>query len=124
MAGSYNQTGSGNVRIGNWFEEQRLEKETGIRFAPDPQDRSMSLMTYGRCIVHTDQVLPKDYESTIHADIIDPKAHPSYLPPSAKTGPRRLLMEKRLKQEIDDDFKQKKEEAFNDSRQTDYSRRV
>ena len=121
MSGTYNLAGSGNVRIGNWFEEQRLEKETGIRFAPDPQDRASSLMTKDRCIIHTEQTLPKDYVSTMSVEIIDPKTHPTYLPPTASVGPRRLAMEQRMKQEISDDFKQKDLDAFNETRVTDYS---
>jgi hypothetical protein len=121
MAGSYNLSGSGNVRIGNWFEEQRLELETGIRFSPDPKDRTTSLMTKARCIVHTEQTLAKDYISTMTVEIIDPKTHPTYLPPSSTVGPRYLAMEKRLKKEIAADFKQKELDAFNETRVTDYS---
>jgi hypothetical protein len=119
--GDYNTALNKSVRIGNWNEENILEKVTGTRYYPDPKDRSLSLMTYSRCIVHTDRLEPKDYSTTQRDSIIDPKNHANYLPDTAKVGPREQLLIARLKREVDAEVDLRAANELKEARTIDYS---
>ena len=122
---TYNQAAhSGQVRIGNWFEELKLKEETGIRFYPSPKDKKNSLLTKARCIVHTDQVLPKDYTTVNRESLKIPQNHPEYHGPvrgPKAMGPRRLLLERAIKSEVEEEFSAKEKSNFEETRKIDYT---
>mmetsp|Transcript_20721 Transcript_20721/g.29697 ORF Transcript_20721/g.29697 Transcript_20721/m.29697 type:complete len:416 (-) Transcript_20721:459-1706(-) len=122
---TYNQAAhSGQVRIGNWFEELKLKEETGIRFYPSPTEKKNSLLTKARCIVHTDQVLPKDYTSVTRESSIVPQQHPEYRGPvrgPKPVGPRRMMIENTIKSEVEEEFNAKARSQFEEARKTDYT---
>lgn len=109
-----------SVRIGNWYEEEKLLEETGIRYYADPRDRSKSLLTKERCIVHTEQTHPKDYTSTIRETIRPPSLHPEYRRNARQLGPRRSLIESKVRDEIDQEFRAKKEAENAEARKINY----
>ena len=122
---TYNQAAhSGQVRIGNWFEELKLKEETGIRFYPSPTDKKNSLLTKARCIVHTDQVLPKNYTTENRDALVIPQKHPEYRGPvrgPKSLGPRRMLLEEKINREVEEEFSAKEKAQFEETRKTDYS---
>jgi len=97
--------GTGNVRVGNWQEELVLEQTTGIRFAPNPKDRSTQLLTQARVIDHSDRMEIKDYVSNTGKTVQDPRKHRDYIPP-AKAAPRKLMLEQKWKEQVDSETKQ------------------
>lgn len=114
---------SGQVRIGNWFEELKLKEDTGIRFYPSPTDKKNSLLTKDRCIVHTDQLLPKDYSSVTRDTLIPPQSHPEFRGfsnGSKAVGPRRLMIENTIRAEVDEEFSKKDQHKRDEARKTDY----
>lgn len=120
---AYNLSSNGeSVRIGNWFEELRLKEETGIRFYPSPKDQTGKLLTQSRCISHTDRIEPKDYTSINRESLKVPQNHPEYkIQKSICTvGPRRKLLEERIRCEVDEGFKQTVRDAETKSRCTAY----
>jgi Ca2+-binding EF-hand superfamily protein len=96
--------GTGAVRVGNWQEELVLEQTTGIRFAPNPKDRSTQLLTQARVIDHTDRMIIKDYISNTGQTVQDPRRHKDYIPP-AKAAPRKLMLEQKWKEQVDAETK-------------------
>jgi hypothetical protein len=123
----YNQEGTikggtGAVREGNWQEELVLKQTTGCRFYPSPQDRTNSLLTTVRCISHTDQMLPKDYKSTLQTDIQDPTKHKDYaLMVRKDIGPRKMRMDQAIRAQVESEFAEKNAAAYTQSRQVDYT---
>lgn len=115
----YNQTGRGQVRVGNWFEELKLKEDTGVRFYPEPSKKESNLLTKTRCIEHSAKLNPKEYISVTHATLRDPKTDPSYLVVDQK-GPRFRRFENTVKQEIEDKVQQQTTAAFHESRRVDY----
>lgn len=103
---SYNQSEKGQqVRVGNWFEELKLKEETGIRFAPNPTDRSTSLMTTGRCITHSEQTFAKDYKSVTQESISLPQSHPEYKwSKILGSGPRQKMLQQQLEMKVQNEF--------------------
>ena len=121
MSNSYNLTSKGeSVRIGNWFEELKLKEDTGIRFYPSPTDRKTSLLTQERCITHTDQQHPRDYSSTTRDTIVRPDVHHNSEQNSSKLGPRQKRFEEKLRAQIEDEFKQKEQHDFTETRKINY----
>lgn len=108
------------VRIGNWQEELRLKQETGIRFYPEPTVRENSLLSKTRCIVHTEQTLPKDYISVTRDTIRDPKTNPAAVKIETM-GPRMKRFESQVKTKIDSDLKMQATFDFHESRKLTYS---
>lgn len=118
----YNQTSKGqSVRIGNWFEELKLKEDTGIRFYPNPKAKDSSLLTKERCIVHTEQMDPRDYTSVSRASIIDPRKHPDSKYTTQAVGPRKMRFETTVKKMIEDDVQQRNKSDFEQSRKLSYS---
>ena len=101
---------SGAVRVGNWQEELVLQEVTGIRFAPNPKDRSTQLLTQSRVIDHTDRLQTKDFVSNTRVTIQDPRKHRDYIPPS-KAAPRKLLLEKQLLLQVEQETQRKLDAA-------------
>ena len=99
------------VRRGNWFEELALYKDTGVRYYPDPRDRSTSLLTTGRCIVHTERMEPKDYKSTTNSDIRIPQQHKDFIHAGGDIGPRQRLEEERIRKQIMSETKKRDDDA-------------
>lgn len=120
MSGYNTALNGQSVRIGNWFEEQKLKEETGVRYYPSPKDRATSLLTKSRCITHTDQILPKDYTTVTKTTIIDPKTHPEYGNARTKLGPRQQRLENTLKQMVDEEVERKTTAEFKESRKFAY----
>jgi hypothetical protein len=107
---------------GNWFEELALKSSTGVRFYPSPKVKESTLLTNARVIVHTDQMLAKDYKSTTSLTILDPQKHPEFLTQKDKAaGPRLSMREERIKAKVDAEFDRKKKEDFEGSRQRTYT---
>jgi hypothetical protein len=118
---TYNLTTKGEqVRIGNWFEELKLKKETGIRFYPDPKDKANSLLTFSRVIEHTEQVLPQNYASTIRQSYTDPRLHKNYKKDHVAKGPRQQRLEKQLMDEVMEETKAKERSDFTETRRVNY----
>lgn len=115
----YNQTGRGQVRVGNWFEELKLKEDTGIRFYPEPSKRENSLLTKSRCIEHSARLDPKEYISVTNATLRDPKKDASYLVVD-NVGPRFRRFERTAKQDIEENVKQQTIRDFNESRRVAY----
>ena len=81
-----------------------------------------TLLTTTRCIVHTDQTLPKDYKSTMSIDIQNPQQHKDFaLQVKRDVGPRRLRMEQAIRAQVEAEFTQKNATEYTESRQVDYS---
>jgi Ca2+-binding EF-hand superfamily protein len=116
----YNQTEKGQVRIGNWLEELKLKEDTGIRFYPDPNKKENGVLSKARCIVHTDQMNPRDYISTTQLTLREPKKDPTYLVVE-KVGPRYKRFENTIKAEIEENLKTKSDLAFQESRRLSYA---
>jgi hypothetical protein len=108
------------VHKGNWQEELVLERETGVRFYPDPTDRSTSLLTNSRCIIHSEREHPKDYKSAQHRTYTDLKLHKDYISSDGK-GPRQRLIEDRLKQQVVDEVQKKKDDDYAEKFQPRYA---
>lgn len=120
---TYNLSKKGEqVRIGNWFEELRLQKETGIRFYPDPRDAKSRALTYYRCIEHTDQIRAKDYKSVTSETIVDPRKHPNYRTANQinSKGPRQLRLEQSLMDEVAEETKSRAASAHTAKMQVNY----
>jgi hypothetical protein len=115
----YNQTGRGQVRVGNWFEELKLKEDTGIRFYPEPSKKESSLLTKSRCIEHSARTDPKEYVSVTHATLRNPKTDSSYQKLD-NAGPRYKRFESTVKQEIEEKVQQQTMNAFQESRRVDY----
>lgn len=109
-------------KTGNWYEEDILEKETGVRYAPDPKNRALQLLTGPRCIIHTERTEPKDYKSCMQREIIDLKTHPQYktLIEYKFEGPRSLYNEQKKKSQVEADYKKSREENNIELRKVDY----
>ncbi len=120
MSGYNTAVNGQSVRIGNWFEEQRLKEETGVRYYPSPNDRASALLTKSRCITHTDQILPKDYTTVTRSTVIDPKTHPEYGNYKPKLGPRQQRLESSLKQMVEEEVEKKATQEFKESRKFAY----
>ena len=72
--------------------------------------------------MHTDQMLPKDYKSTMSVDIQNPQQHKDFaLQVKRDVGPRRLRMEQAIKAQVEAEFAQKNANEYTVSRQVDYS---
>jgi len=108
------------VRIGNWQEELKLKEETGIRFYPEPTIRENGLLTKTRCIVHSDQMNPKDYISVTHDTIRNPSTNPAALRVESK-GPRMKRFESETRAKIENDLKAQATLDFHESRKLSYS---
>lgn len=118
---SYNLTSKGeHVRIGNWQEELALKENTGIRFYPNPKDRALSTITQERCITHTDQLKPKDYQSTLRNTIGDPTLHPEYKKERSVLGPRQRRLEEEMRLSVEREFEEKATALFAETRKVDY----
>ena len=99
-----------------------MKSSTGVRFYPSPQKKDSSLLTKSRVIVHTDQMLAKDYKSTTNLTILDPQTHPEFLAQKDRpAGPRLSMMEERIRQQVEAEFSQKKQEEFEGSRVRTYT---
>ena len=99
------------VHRGNWQEELVLEKETGIRFYPDPRDKKTSLMTTQRCIIHSERTEPKDWNTVNRDTFLIPSNHRDFISSDGK-GPRQRAYEARLKQQVADELRTKEEIAY------------
>lgn len=90
---------TGNVRIGNWQEQQVVDKLGKF----DHKDRSTQILTGKRVIEHDDRVDPKDYTTTLRNEYAEPSSFPGY---SARNpaGPRQKASEARLRAQIDAEF--------------------
>jgi hypothetical protein len=111
----YNQTGRGQVRVGNWLEELKLKEDTGIRFYADPSKKESSLLTKSRCIEHSARTDPKEYVSISHSTLRNPKADSSYQKLDY-IGLRFKRFESTMKQEIEEKVQQQTMNAFQESR--------
>jgi hypothetical protein len=107
------------VHKGNWQEELILERETGVRFYPNPRDKSTSLLTTGRCITHSDRTEPKDYVSTVNNTYTVLTDHKDYVSSDGK-GPRQRAMEARLKQQVVDETQAKADADYKEKFQPRY----
>lgn len=110
-----------SVRIGNWYEELKLKEETGIRYYPNPKAQGASLLTQARCIVHTEQTLPKNYTTTTRSTIIDPKTHPEFGNIRSSVGPRQARLEASLRKMVDEEVENKTRAEFKESRKLAYT---
>lgn len=117
---AYNQSANNqNVRVGNWYEELRLQEVTGTRYFPDPKDKK-STITGARCFVHTEQTLPKDYRSTMSSEYPDPKSRPEASWSLQGTGPRQRMKERELKSKSDNTYDTQKLKELKESMVVDY----
>jgi Ca2+-binding EF-hand superfamily protein len=117
---SYNQSVQAqNVRIGNWLEEQKLQEDTGIRYRPDPTIRKSSLLTYSRCIEHSDKIEPKDYTTVTRATLPDPSVYKQDKKRDP-VGPKRRMLEASIKKQIDEEIERKTKDDFTESRRLSY----
>lgn len=117
---SYNQSAKAqSVRVGNWFEEIRLRDDTGVRYYPNPTDRSNSLLTKSRCIEHSDRVHPKDYTTVSKSTLPDPRTYKVDRKYDV-VGPRTKLREESFKKAIDEELERKATNDFNESRRLTY----
>jgi len=105
---------------GNWYEEEVLFQATGTRFCDDPKDRPRQLMTKDRCIVHSEQLHPKEYASVMSTCITRPQAHPQYEMLKDKVGPRARLLEEKLKEQVESEFQSKQSSALVENRRVLY----
>jgi len=94
-------------KAGNWYEEIVLEHTTGIKYYPDPKDRSKQLLTKDRCIVHTERLDPKEYRSNTQLTIIDPSTHPDRLTDlqNRNIGPKKAAMEAKMRADVENNYK-------------------
>jgi len=99
------------VHKGNWQEELVLERETGVRFYPDPRDKKTSLLTTGRCILHSERIEPKDYATTVQNTYNIPTNHKDFIKSDGK-GPRQRALEARLKQQVVTETQAKLDAAY------------
>jgi len=105
---------------GNWFEEQVLESTTGIRYYPDPKDRSKQLLTKARVIEHTEQLPAKEYKSVMSSCITNQLEHPNYKTLQDRVGPRKAQLEADLKRQVDEEFKKKQSDDYTENRRVKY----
>lgn len=118
---SWNKRPPACKKAGNWFEEQTLQRETGVKYYPDPKDKSSSLLTNDRVMYHTEQIQPKDYVSNTRRTIIDPKTHPEYKTLTANTvGPRKVLYESKVAQQVEQIYKEKSDSKETEARKVLY----
>jgi hypothetical protein len=137
---SYNQSAQAqSVRVGNWFEELKLQEDTGIRYYADPRNRKTSLLTQSRCIEHSDKIKPKDYTTVTRSTLVNPLSHPngrecynhgggsSFNPnnglgasSSGSVGPRRRLQEETIKKQIEEELAKKSTNDYEESRRLSY----
>ena len=118
---SWNKKPPACQKKGNWFEEQTLQRETGVKYYPDPKDKASSLLTNDRVMYHTEQIQPKDYVSNTRRTIIDPKAHPEYKTLMANNvGPRKVLYESKTSSEVEQIFKQQADSKEAETRKVTY----
>jgi Ca2+-binding EF-hand superfamily protein len=99
------------VHKGNWQEELVLERETGIRFYPDPRDKKTSLMTTARCITHSERMEPKEYASTQNTTYKIPTEHKDFISTDGK-GPRQRAIEAKLRKQVMDETQSKLEADY------------
>eukprot|EP01038_Epipyxis_sp_PR26KG_P012164 gene12164-16290_t len=126
---AYNLTISGkkNVLTGNWNEESVLHQTTGIRYYPSPKDRKLSLLTKDRCITHSNAEDPKNYQSTLSATYTIPNNHPEFRGRAPRKdeeislGPRQSRLLATIKQQFEEEFKEKAENDHNESRKINYT---
>lgn len=97
---AYNLGSTGSVRIGNWQEELVLQRNTGVRYYPDPKEKANSLLTKSRVIEHTDCLPASKYQSTTQAAIVDPRKQSDYRAPNAY-GPRRTLRDRAFMEQVE-----------------------
>lgn len=116
---AYNTGAAGAVRVGNWQEELVLRDTTGIRFAPNPKDRQTSLLTKARVIDHTDRTEPKKFQSNVQSTIQDPRQHPDFVG-SKKPAPRKMLMEARMRAQVEEEVKKKLDDAQTEKMRPEY----
>lgn len=118
---AYNQSANNqNVRVGNWYEELRLQEVTGIRYFPDPKNKKAGAITGARCFVHTEQTLPKDYRSTASSEYPDPKSRPEAGWSLAGTGPRQRMKERELRGKSDTTYDSERLKELKESMIVDY----
>jgi hypothetical protein len=106
-------------RKGNWFEENVLEEFTGIEKF-DIQNRAIQTMTKDRCIIHTEQTLPKDYESVMASCIKNPRLNPHYEMLKDPIGPRTAKLEAAMKSEVESTYKTTQDNLYTANRKVDY----
>lgn len=104
------------VKIGNWQEELALKEMTGGKY--DPRVRNTSTLTRERCIVHSNQVSPKEYKSTLGETYLDPKVDTYYVP-ELKKGPRERELEQDYRARAEAEHKLRLQ-AEEDAKQTRY----
>lgn len=109
-------------KAGNWYEEIVLEHTTGIKYYPDPKDRSKQLLTGARCIVHTERMDPKDYKSNTQQTIIDPSVHPDRLTDLhyRDVGPRKAAMEAKMRADVENMYKSTQAMNLQETRKVNY----
>lgn len=119
---AYNLSGKTpqQVRVGNWLEENQLQKETGIRFYANPAERNKSALTKYRCIEHSDQIKPKDYTTTTETSFVSPSTHQEMQWRNQTIGPRKKMLETKLMMESDAMFTTKKMKEYTESMKVDY----
>ena len=118
---SWNKRPPACKKAGNWFEEQTLQRETGVKYYPDPKDKASSLLTNDRVMYHTEQIKPKDYVSNTRRTIIDPKTHPEYKTLMANNiGPRKVLYENKMSSEVEQIYKEMSESKEAEKRKVNY----
>lgn len=118
---SWNKRPPACKKAGNWFEEQTLQRETGVKYYPDPKDKASSLLTNDRVMFHTEQIKPKDYVSNTRRTIIDPKTHPEYKTLNANNmGPRKVLYENKISSEVEQIYKDMSDSKEAEKRRVSY----
>lgn len=96
------------AKRGNWYEEVYLEQTTGIKYYPDPKDRSKQLLTQDRTIGRFGNNDAKHYSSTTRSQFIDPCSTVEYkVSQQSDMGPREKLTLNKLKKEVEDNYKAK-----------------
>ena len=109
-------------KAGNWYEEIVLEHTTGIKYYPDPKDRSKQLMTGARCILHTERMEPKEYKSNTQLTIIDPSVHPDRLTDlhHRNIGPKRAAQEAKMRADVESMYKSTQATNYQENRKVNY----
>jgi hypothetical protein len=98
-----------------------LSDFAGIKFYPNPKDRQLSLLTKERCILHDEQINPRDFQSTTKMTITVPQNHPEYLTAKkSSVGPRRAMLEANMKASVEADFKMKAASDHTENRRVFY----
>lgn len=121
-----------SVRIGNWYEEQCLQSETGVRYYPDPKNKAnASLLSHSRVIEHTEKLEPTQYRSTMHDTLQDPRLHSEYKnylltknnnnSSTSSLGPRTALLYNTIKNNIDTELERRTAQDFIESRRLSYT---